>query len=246
MRQVIIYLVMGFFSLFILGFGIWTYSQSLYSEKIKKSFIEKEISNIKDLNNISLLSNKNVLLTGQIQASSTFNSRDNQKVVLERYKEEKETAKGWQEIKDNSFFKVIPFKLNSSNQTIIVDPYGLDKAYIGVPKSKIEIVDGIKIKKNLWILKEGQKVNILGNIENKSGVLVVNNPNLYKSFFDSLFNKEPFIITSMEKGETANKANEIGKSIYYSSFALFAVGIFFIFNSIINVLKHYKNIQKNF
>ncbi len=125
----------------------------------------------------------------------------------------------------------------------MIDPFGLDKAYLGESESRIENINGDKVKKSLWVLKNNQVVNILGNLDNKSGVLVINNPNLYKSFIEGIFYKEPFIITTMGKSQTANKASDIGKSIYYSSFALFAVGIFFILNSLGNVFKHYKQIQ---
>lgn len=246
MRQIIIYLIMGFFSLFIIGFGAWTYSQSIYTDKIRKAFIEKTPTEIKNLKNIALLSDKLVLVTGQIEATETFKSMNNKPVVLERYREEQETSKGWKEIKDSGTFKVVSFKLKMGNESVIVDPFGLDKAYIGEPQTKVEKRDNNNIKKSLWNIYSGQKVNIIGNIDNKSGILVINNPNIYKSYFDGLFNKEPFIITTMETSQAANKALEIGKSIYYSSFALFTVGVFFIFSSIGNVIKHYRQTKNNF
>lgn len=244
MRILIIYIIMGFFSLFLFGFSAWTYGQSIYTEKIKKSFSQITATEINNLKNVSLLSNKTVLVTGQIISSSeSFLSRDNQKVVLERYKEESQTPKGWKDINDSITFKVVPFKIkNDKAQEVFIDPYGLDKTYIGEPERKIE--NGIR--KSLWKLKLGQKINVLGNVYNNAGSLVINDPNLKKSFMETIFDKEPFIVTSMEKSQTAVKAEELYKSIYFSSLALLTVGIFFIFSSITNVLKQYRKTRETF
>lgn len=235
---------MGFFSLFLLGFSAWTYSQSLYTEKIKNSFSQNEITLIKNLKEISLLSNNSVIIKGEVIANESFLSKDGQKVVLERYREENKTAKGWKEIKENSYFKVIPFKLkDEKSQEVFIDPYGVDKAYVGDPETKIE---NENLKKSFWKIKKGQKVLILGNVENKTGNIVINNPNLRKSIFDSIFKKEPFVITTMDMSQTAIKASEIGNSIFLSSIALLTVGIFFIIYSLSNVLKHYKQTKEEF
>ncbi|RYX91618.1 hypothetical protein EON78_06665 [bacterium] len=234
---------MGFFSLFLFGFSAWTYGQSIYTEKIKKSFAQITATEINNLKDVSLLSTKTVLVTGNIISDQSFLSRDKQKVVLERYKEESQTSKGWKDINDSFSFKVVPFKIkNDKAQEVFIDPYGLDKTYIGEPERKIE--NGIR--KSLWKLKLGQKINVLGNVDNNAGSLVINDPNLKKSFVETIFDKEPFIITSMEKSQTAVKAEELYKSIYFSSLALLAVGIFFIFSSITNVLKQYKKTKETF
>lgn len=243
MRILIIYIIMGFFSLFLFGFSAWTYGQSIYTEKIKKSFAQITPTEINNLKNVSLLSNKTVLVTGKIISNESFLSRDKQKVVLERYKEESQTAKGWKDINDSISFKVVPFKIkNDKAQEVFIDPYGLDKTYIGEPERKIE--NGIR--KSLWKLKLGQKINVLGNVDNNAGNLVINDPNLKKSFVETIFDKEPFIVTSMERSQTAVKAEELYKSIYFSSLALLAVGIFFIFSSITNVLKQYRKTRETF
>ncbi len=235
---------MGFFSLFLFGFSAWTYSQSIYTEKIKNSFYQNEITKISNLKDTSLLSNNIAIISGEIVSDENFLSKDGQKVVLERYKEENKTARGWQEIKDTNYFKVIPFKIRDKSQKeVFIDPYGLDKAYVGEPKTKNE---NESLKKSFWKIKKGQKVLILGRVENKNGNFVISDPNLRKSIFESLFDKEPFIITTMDKTQIAIRAEEIGKSIFISSIALLIVGIFFIFYSFANILKNYRQSQKDF
>lgn len=246
MRQLIIHILMVFLSFMVLCFGAWTYTQSIYTDNIRKAFTQKTETSMANLKNVSVLADKNVIVSGTIQADETFKSRTGEKVVLERYKEEKETAKGWKDINESILFKVVSFKLKNGNESVIIDPFGLDKTYLGEPISSIENVNGEKIKKSHWVLKPNQKITILGNVDNKSGIIVINNPNIYNSIIDNTFKKVPFIITTMKKNETADKASDIGKSIYYSSLALFAVGIFFIFTSIGNVMKHYQVSQNNF
>ncbi|MFN4150251.1 MAG: hypothetical protein ACK4IX_04855, partial [Candidatus Sericytochromatia bacterium] len=183
-----------------------------------------------------------------INSNETFVSRNNKKVVLERYKEEfkyQKSNKDWKDIKDSSFFKVIPFYLKNSNNSILIDPFGIDKTFLGTAEEKIENVEDKVIKKSLWTYEIGKKVSVLGNIQSKGEQLVLNNPNIYKSVFSGLFDKEPFIVTDLSKTEVANKASQLGKSIYFASLALFAAGGIAILSSIMNIFKNFNKTQED-
>lgn len=246
MRSFIIYGSMALLSLFIIGFGGWTYRQSVYDDKVRKYFIEKTITPIKSLKDASNLSNRIVLVQGKIISDETFIGKNNKKVVLERYLEEIKNNNKWKTVKDSQIFKVSPFKIkDDNNNLVLVDPYDLDKTFLGKPEETISNENGKEIKKSLWEIEEGESVLILANIENKAGILVLSNPNIYKSIFDSMWNKEPFIITTFEKTEAAKKATELGKSVYFASIALFAAGIFFILSSISNIIRASKQVNKD-
>ena len=240
MRLIIINIIMALLSLFIFGFGAWTYGESLHHDKVRKYFTEKTITKIQDLKTASILSDKMVIIQGKIVFGETFLSRNNKKVVLERYKEEfkyKDSNKDWKDIKDNSIFKVIPFKIEENSNYVLIDPYSVDKTFLGNAETKTEEIDNKIIKKSLWTFEPNQKVYILGAIQNKAGQMVIDNPNLYKSVFSSLWEKEPFIITNMEPAEVANKAKELGKSIYFASLALFLVGAFTLVMSVVKIFR---------
>lgn len=246
MKSFLIYIVMAFLSLFIFGFGAWTYNQSIYEDKVRKYFLEKNITPIKDLKTVANLSDKMVLIQGEVVADQTFISKDNKKVVLERYEEEtKNLNNNWKIVKDSPFFKALPFKIkDKENNTVLIDPYDIDKSFLSNPREEIKKENGQEIKKSYWSFLPNQKLYILGNMDNKSGVMVINSPNLYKSV--SSLQREPFIVSSLEKTEVITKAMKIGKSIYYASMALFAAGIFFVISSISNIAKNYKKISNNF
>ena len=74
---------MGILSLFLTGFGLWTFNQITYNEKIRKSFLEKSITEIKNLKDVANLSDKTVLIKGKIIADETFLSKNKKKVILE-------------------------------------------------------------------------------------------------------------------------------------------------------------------
>lgn len=220
--------------------SLWTYRQSAYNDKISKYFSEKTITGFERLKDVANLTDKKVLLKGSIASGETFKSKDGTDVVLERYKEEEKDrnpAKGWKLIKGSVIFKVIPFNLKENSNKILIDPFGLDKTFLGNPETKKEIVNGQELLKSTWKFVPGQTLYILGNIENKAGQLIVNNPDFNNSFFTSLWNKEPFIITTMYPSEVSEKARDMAKSVYFASLALAAVGVFFIITGINNIFK---------
>ena len=248
MRIIIINIIMAFLSLIFIGFAGWTYGQSIYHEKVRKYFYEKPVSEIENLKTLSALTDRIVLLTGNVIASETFTSRKNKKVILERYLEETKkinSKKDWHTEKKSSFFKVLPFKLKGDKTEVLIDTFGLDKTYIGIPEINIITEDKRLRKKSLWIIEPSQNVYILGNVESKANQLVINNPNLYKSFFIPFWKKEPFIITTMSKLEVPNKAIEIGQNLYYVSLALFTVGGFFLISSLSNIIKTYNSLKNS-
>ncbi len=252
---------MAIASIFLMGFGYWSYNQSLFSNKIKNYFQEKGITSFNNLKPIASLSDRLVIVKGNIVADETFISRKGNKVVLERFQEEvkdkNSNREDWKIIKETKFFRVLPFwlKENSNNSPkeapvdikntnkVLIDAFGLDKTYLGLPEIKTEEINNQLKRTSIWTLSPGQTVHILGNVENKGGQLVINSPNLYKSSFNPFTEMEPFIITSMSVFEVTNKAMDLAKSVYYVSLALFAIGAFFLFNSIVNILKNKNKLQ---
>jgi hypothetical protein len=246
MKLVVIHFITIIIGLFVIGFGAWSYGQASYHDKVRKAFVEKEVIAMQDLKKALALTDKIVLVEGLINSTETFISRNNKKVVLERYREEfkyQKSNKDWKDIKETSFFKVIPFYLKNNNNSILIDPFGVDKTFLGTAEEKIETVDDKIIKKSLWTYEIGKKVYVLGNLESKGDQLVLNNPNIYKSVFSGLFDKEPFIVTDLSKTEVANKASQLGKSIYFASLALFAAGGIAILSSIMNIFKNFNKTQ---
>ncbi|MFN8673489.1 MAG: hypothetical protein U0457_15570 [Candidatus Sericytochromatia bacterium] len=247
MRNFIFPFITILLSLFLFSFGVWTFMQSTYQDKIRKDFQEKQEISFEKLKDVKLLSDKIILVKGKILDTDTFNGKHNKKVVIERYTEEKKninSKKDFKVIKENSYFKTIPFKLyfGDKNNSILVDTYNIEKAFLGEPELKEEKFDTEILNKKLWQFRPNEEIYVMGLLEEKAGEFVITNPNLNKSFFD--FSKEPFIITKYKPSEVAIKARDIAKSIFYSSIALMSITIFICVSSIINIVKN-KKAQEN-
>lgn len=230
-----------------MGFGFWSYGQATYHDRVRKAFVEKEPIPMSDIKKALALNDKLVLIEGKIFSKETFDSRNNKKVVLERYKEEfkyKNSNKDWKDIKESSFFKVIPFYIKDDKNSILIDPFGVDKTFLGSSEIKTEEKDDKIIQKSLWTYENGKKIYVLGNIESKGEQIVINNPNIYKSIFSGLLDREPFIITDLSKSEIADKASKLGKSIYFASLALFAAGGIALLSSILNIIKNWNKVAE--
>lgn len=245
MRIVFINVVTLLLSLLIMAFGVWTYTQALYHDKVVKYFQEKQETKISNLKEASLLSDKIVLLKGKIIATESFEGKDKTKVVIERYREEKKTKnskKDWKVIKENSFFKAIPFKLqDKTNSNVLIDSNDIDKTFLGDPQIKQEETDTEILQKNLWQFKNNDTVYVMGELENKAGNYIVSNPNMKKSFFETLTSKDPFIITKYSPKEMISKSKDIGNSIHYSSIAVFIVSGFIFINGLMTIFKNIKS-----
>lgn len=245
MRLIFINVVTLLLSLLIMAFGVWTYTQALYHDKVVKYFQEKQETKISNLKQASLLSDKIVLLKGKILSTESFDGKNQIKVVIERYREEKKTKnskKDWKVIKANSFFKAIPFKLqDDSNNNVLIDTNDVDKTFLGEPQIKHEETDTEIIQKNLWQFKNDDEVYVMGELENKAGSFVISNPNVKKSFFENLISKEPFIITNYSPKEIESKAKDIGNSIHYSSIAVFIVSGFIFISGLMRLIKGVRN-----
>lgn len=242
MRIIFVQFVTVILSVFLLSFGAWTYAQSLYHDNVRKFVSEKAETKIENLKEAQLLSDKFVLLKGIISNSETFKGKNNSNVILERYAEEKKdkgSRKDWKLIKENSYFKIIPFKLYNKEKTsyVLVDSYDVDKTFLGKSETKEEEKDNVLFQKSLWQFKNEEEVYVIGKLENKSGQLIITNPNLNKSIYSGDFLKEPFIITKYKPQELAEKSKTIGLSIFYSSIALVFISAFVFISSIFNIIK---------
>jgi hypothetical protein len=248
MRLIIINVIMAIASLMIMGFGFWTYNQSLSDKKVLEYFRNKPVTAFKNLKTVSALSDRMVIIKGEIAADETFTGKDGQKVVLERIQEEtkdKNSNRGWKEVKESRFFKLLPFWIKENSNKVLVDGFGLDKTFLGNPEIKTDEQKDQFIRTKKWTMVPGQVVYVLGNIENKGGQLIINSPNLYASGFNPFAPKEPFVITSWSLFEITSKALELSQNVYYMSLALFAVGAFFLFSSISNIFKNYGKIKND-
>lgn len=253
---------MAIASLLIMGFGYWTYNQSVYDNKVKEYFSSRKITPFNQLKTISSLSDRLVIVKGEIFSDENFLSKSGKKVVLERFQEEtkdKNSIKDWKIDKESKFFKVLPFWLKEKSESsstlnhttskpdksskVLIDAYAFDKTFLGFPETKTEEVNTQLKRISTWQLSPGQTVYVMGNIENKGGQLIINSPGLYKEGFNPFTPKVPFIITSFSVLQIINKANELAKGVYYVSLALFAVGVFFLLNSIKNIMQTYHKIQ---
>jgi hypothetical protein len=260
MRLVLINVIMAIASFFIMAFSYWTYNQSLFNNKIKTYLQTKPVTSISNLKTIAALTDRLVLVKGEIVADETFTGKKGKKVVLERFQEEtkdKNSNKDWKEVTESRFFKFNPFWLKEkskgessggeiSSPKVLIDGYGLDKTYLGTPEIndlKTENEVNILKRTKYWSLSPGQTAIVLGNVENKGGQLIINSPNLYISDFNPFAKKEPFIITSFSESEITEKALGISKSLYYTSLALLAIGVFFLLSSLNNILKNYQKLK---
>lgn len=245
MKFIFINVVTMLLSLLIMAFGVWTYTQALYHDRVVKYFQEKQETKISNLKQASLLSDKIILLKGKIIATESFEGKNQLKVVIERYREEKKTKnskKDWKVIKANSFFKAIPFKLqDDTNNNVLIDSNDIDKTFLGDPIIKQEEIETEIIQKNLWQFKNDDEIYVMGELENKAGNFVISNPNIEKSFFENITSKEPFIITKYSPKEMVKKAKDIGNSIHYSSIAVFIVSGFIFMTALMRIIKGVRN-----
>jgi len=236
-----------FLSIIFIFFSAYFFFQANYNNKVKKYFLNKVPVTTEMLKNISLSSDKNVLITGIVSPENFFLTESGKKVVAHYHKEEigyKKSNK-WKELKDATFFRSIPFTLNDKNGYVVIDNVDIDKNYLCKKNIKTENLEKDKIKQiSECFIEVNTPITVFGRVENKVGQIIITNPNIGNPFL-SIIAKEPFIVTSYPIKDIVKKASQISLGIYFVTLAVFIIGAFSFINSIIKLMKIDKTKKKD-
>jgi len=231
-----------FLSVIFILFSFFFYSQASYNNKVRKYFLEKVPVTTDQLKNISLSSDKNVLITGVVSPENFFLTESGKRVVAHYHKEEikNKNSSRWNIVKDATFLRAIPFTLNDKFGYVVIDNLNIDRTYLCEQNSKIENFEKDKVKQiSECLIEVNAPITVFGRVENKAGQTIITNPNIASSLF-SLNGKEPFIVTTYSTQHIVQKSFKIARSVYFVTFGIFAVGVLTLINIIVSLMKKEK------